>query len=131
MEFIKPVMVSGLLLIGAIFMLLAAIGITRMPDVFTRMQPATKAATLGVGFMLLAVAFHFETVGASARAVAIITFVALTSPVAAHLIGRAAYVLGVPLYKGTEVDELGGCYDPVTHELCSEPARESIARKGH
>ena len=50
---------SALMLMGATFMLLAAIGITRMPDLYTRMQPATKAATLGVGCMLMAVAVHF------------------------------------------------------------------------
>jgi multicomponent Na+:H+ antiporter subunit G len=95
-----------LMIAGATFMLLAAIGITRMPDVYTRMQPATKAATLGVGCMLLAVAVHFENVGVTARALAGIIFVILTAPVAAHMIGRAAYAMGVPLWEGTAIDEM-------------------------
>lgn len=109
-----------LMLLGAAFMLLAAIGITRMPDTYTRMQPATKASTLGVGCMMLAVAFHFETVGVTARALAAIIFVFLTAPVAAHMIGRAAYILGAPLWEGTVLDELKGHYNPKTHELSSE-----------
>jgi multicomponent Na+:H+ antiporter subunit G len=109
-----------LMLLGATFMLLAAIGITRMPDTFTRMQPATKASTLGVGCMLLAVAVHFESVGVTARALAGIVFVVLTAPVAAHMIGRAAYIMGVPLWEGTKLDELKGHYDPQTHHLSSD-----------
>jgi multicomponent Na+:H+ antiporter subunit G len=108
-----------LMLLGAAFMLLAAIGITRMPDVYTRMQPATKAATLGVGCMLLAVAVHFSEVGVTMRALAGIAFVVLTAPVAAHMIGRAAYLLGLPMWEGTKVDELKGRYNPKTGHLAS------------
>jgi multicomponent Na+:H+ antiporter subunit G len=108
-----------LMLLGAAFMLLAAVGITRMPDVYTRMQPATKAATLGVGCMLLAVAVHFSEVGVTMRALAGIAFVVLTAPVAAHMIGRAAYLLGLPLWEGTQVDEFEGRYDPQTGYLAS------------
>jgi multicomponent Na+:H+ antiporter subunit G len=109
-----------LMLLGAAFMLLAAVGITRMPDTFTRMQPGTKASTLGVGCMMLAVAVHFGTVGVTTRALAGITFVVLTAPVAAHMIGRAAYIMGAPVWEGTKLDELKGHYDPKTHELSSE-----------
>lgn len=108
-----------LMLSGASFMLLAAIGLVRMPDMYTRMQPATKAATLGAGCMLLAVAVHFGTVGVTMRALAGIVFLILTAPVAAHMIGRAAYVLGVPQWEGTHLDELKGRYDEQTHRLSS------------
>lgn len=93
---------------GGIFLLLAAVGVTRMPDLYTRMQTATKAATLGVGCTLLAVAFHFHDLGTTARALAIVLFVFLTAPVGAHMIGRAAYLAGVPLWEKTEVDEMQG-----------------------
>ena len=95
-----------LMLLGAAFMLLAAIGITRMPDVYTRMQPATKAATLGVGCMLLGVAVHFSEVGVTMRALAGIAFVVLTAPVAAHMIGRAAYRSGAGALDQLVVDDL-------------------------
>jgi len=104
---IREAATAGLLLLGAVFMLLAAVGVLRMPDLFTRMQPATKAATLGVACMLGAVAVRFADLGTASRALAGIAFVVLTAPVAAHMIGRAAYFVGVPLWEGTVVDELG------------------------
>lgn len=108
-----------LLLIGASFLLLAAIGVIRMPDLFTRMQAATKASTLGVGFMLLAVAVYFNDLGITTRAIAGGFFFLVTAPVTAHVIGRASYFLGVPLWSGTIRDELQGHYDLSTHMLDS------------
>ncbi len=111
-----------LLLIGATFMLLAAVGVARMPDLLTRMQTATKASTLGIGCLLLAVAVHFSQLSIITRALATIAFVFLTAPVAAHMIGRAAYFVGVPLWEGTVCDELRGRYDVATHALASATA---------
>ena len=108
-----------LLLIGATFLLLASVGVVRMPDVFTRMQAATKASTLGAGCVLLAVAVYFNELGIIMRALAGIVFFLLTAPVTAHVIGRAAYFLGVPLWPGTTRDELRGRYDLSTHRLDS------------
>ncbi len=113
-----------LLLLGAAFLLLAAIGVLRMPDVFMRMSAATKAATLGAACMLSAVAVYFSGIGVTTRALAAIAFLLLTAPVAAHMIGRAAYFVGVPLWKGTIRDELRGHYDPLTHTLDGEPATQ-------
>jgi multicomponent Na+:H+ antiporter subunit G len=113
-----------LMLTGAGFMLLAAIGVLRMPDLYTRMQPATKASTLGAGFMLLAVAVHFGTVGVTMRALAGLVFLVLTAPVAAHMIGRAAYALGVPKWEGTHIDELEANYDTKSHRARGETTRE-------
>ncbi|HZI19364.1 MAG TPA: monovalent cation/H(+) antiporter subunit G [Pyrinomonadaceae bacterium] len=107
----------SLLFAGAIFLLLAALGVLRMPDLFSRMQAATKAATLGAGLMLLAVAAHFDDTGTTVRALLVTAFFFLTAPVAAHMIGRAAYIIGVPLWEGTITDELRGAYDPQTHAL--------------
>ncbi len=108
-----------LLVIGASFLLLASVGVLRMPDLFTRMQSATKASTLGVAAMLLAVAAHFGDLGVTMRAIATSVFFLLTAPVTAHLIGRAAYFLGVPLWHGTVRDDLHGRYDLRTHMLDS------------
>ncbi len=111
------ILVSLLLFVGAVFMLLAAVGVVRMPDLYTRMQATTKATTLGVGCLALAVAVGVGGTGAWLRAVAIIVFLYLTAPVAAHVIARAAYFVGTAKWKGTVVDELEGRYDPATHEL--------------
>jgi multicomponent Na+:H+ antiporter subunit G len=109
-----------LMLIGSALMLIAAIGVVRMPDLFTRMQATTKAATLGAGLVMLGTAVHFATFSVTTRAVAAIAFVLLTAPIAAHLLGRAAYFLGVPLWEGSVRDELRDRYDWETHILASE-----------
>jgi multicomponent Na+:H+ antiporter subunit G len=122
--------VSGaLLMIGTGFLLVAAIGVIRMPDLFTRMQAATKGATLGISCVLLSVAFSVDDFGVAARALLTIAFFVLTAPVAAHMIGRAAYFVRVPLWEGTLADELRGHYDPRTHALLS-PARPSESPSG-
>jgi multicomponent Na+:H+ antiporter subunit G len=102
----NDVVVAALTVIGGAFMLLAGVGILRMPDVFMRMQAATKAATLGAGCMLLAVSVHFGDLAVVARAALVIAFILLTAPVAAHVIARAAYSVGTPLWGGTIADEL-------------------------
>jgi multicomponent Na+:H+ antiporter subunit G len=117
---------TALLLIGASFLLLAAVGLVRMPDLFTRMSAATKGTTLGVGCMLLAVGIYFPGIGITTRALAGIGFFFVTAPVAAHMIARAAYFVGVPLWEGTVRDELRGLYDPLTHTLERVP-REAPA----
>jgi len=113
--------ISGIvILIGAFFILISAIGLIRMPDLFTRMSATTKASTLGVGLVLLGTALFWQDIGISARAIIIVTFLFLTAPVAAHIIGRAAYFDKVPLWDKTQVDELKGRYDENTHELKSK-----------
>lgn len=124
----RDLMVVALLSIGAMFTLLAAVGIVRMPDIFTRMQASTKAATLGVTCVMLATALHFGDLGTIARALLVVLFLFLTAPVAAHTIGRAAYFVGVPLWEGTVVDELRDRYEPDTHRLSSRPPRASRQR---
>jgi multicomponent Na+:H+ antiporter subunit G len=106
-----------LMITGGAFLLLAAVGIIRMPDLYSRIQAATKAATLGVGCIILALAIHFVDLGITVRALLVIAFLFLTQPVAAHMIGRAAYFVGVPLWENTIMDELRGRYDASTHSL--------------
>jgi len=116
------------LLVGAGFTLVAAIGVGRMPDLFTRLHCSTKSATLGVGCMALGAAIYFGETQVWARALAIVGFLFATAPVAAHMIGRAAYFAGVALWEGTLQDELRDHYDVRTHALASDlaaPQRES------
>lgn len=100
---------GSLALIGAIFGLLAAIGIMRMPDIYTRMHAATKAGVVGGGVIFLAVAVGFSDGAVALRALIGIIFVALTTPVAAHLLARAAYSAGhVPdsITTTTDIDKI-------------------------
>lgn len=90
---------------GSVFALLAAVGVVRMPDVFTRMQASTKASTLGLSCLLLGTALRMEDLASFIRAASIGAFVFLTTPVAGHVIARAAYFAAVPLWKGTVLDE--------------------------
>lgn len=111
-----------LMSIGSLFMLLAAVGVLRLPDLFTRMQASTKSSTLGAACILLAVAVHFGRLGITTQAVLVIAFFFLTTPVAAHMIARAAYMSGVPLWEKTVMDDLQGRYDPQTHTLAGPPS---------
>jgi multicomponent Na+:H+ antiporter subunit G len=76
-----------------------------MPDLFTRMQAATKASTLGLGCLLAGTAVLLGDFASIVRAISIGLFVTLTSPVSNHVIARAAYLTRVPLWSGTLVDE--------------------------
>jgi len=107
--------VAVLLVAGSGLMFVAALGILRMPDLFTRMQATTKAATLGVGLLLAAAAVEFGELAVTTRVIAAAVFIAMTAPVAAHLLGRAAYFLGVPLWEGSVRDELRGRYNERAH----------------
>lgn len=97
---------SFFILMGSLFVLISAIGLLRMPDILLRMSATTKAATLGVGSILIGTAIHFWDIGITARAIVIVTFLFITAPLAAHMIGRAAYYGGIKLWKGTKTDEL-------------------------
>ncbi len=96
--------VVGILIVfGGAFAAVAGIGLVRLPDVLMRMHASTKAGTLGVGLIVAGVSFHFGGALVVAKAILIIAFLLLTAPVAAHLIGRAAYRSKTPLSKNTLV----------------------------
>ena len=94
-----------LVLLGALFSLIAALGLIRMPDLYTRMQSATKAGTLGVACTAAAAALHFKDTIASMDAIIVILFFFLTAPVASHLIARASYTSGHRLWSQTIRDD--------------------------
>ncbi|GAB4524330.1 MAG: hypothetical protein Tsb0020_42510 [Haliangiales bacterium] len=94
------------LLVGAGLVLLAAVGVVRMPDLYSRMQAASKAATLGVALLVIGAALHFSDPAVSWRAALTALFLFVTAPVAAHVIARAGYRSGAPLAREAVVDEL-------------------------
>ncbi|MFT4610545.1 MAG: multicomponent Na+:H+ antiporter subunit G [Cellvibrionaceae bacterium] len=93
-------------------MVLAAIGLLKFPDLPIRMHATTKSGVFATCLIMIAVALYFRQTDITARVIAIITFILITAPVAAHAIGRAAYFAGVPLWPGTIKDELGDYYSP-------------------
>ena len=92
-------------IVGSSFAFLAALGVVRMPDVFTRMQASTKASTLGLGCLLIGAALQFGDLAAIIRVVCIAAFTFLTTPVSAHVIARGSYRADIPLWDGTVLDE--------------------------
>ena len=95
---------AGLVILGGFFCFVAGLGVLRLPDVLIRMHASTKAGTLGSGLILIAVAVFFGDTATITRAVATILFLLITAPVAAHMIGRAAFRSGVPLWN-TRLEE--------------------------
>jgi multicomponent Na+:H+ antiporter subunit G len=120
---------------GLFFMLIAAVGLIRMPDLFTRMHAATKASTLGISGIALAVIVYFADFTVATRALLIILFFFLTAPVGAHSLGRAAYMTGANLAEGTRRYDLtrarilcptrGGLSSRELHEKAIQLAKES------
>lgn len=83
-----------LMLIGSLLSALAALGILRFPDIYTRLHAASKAGPLGAGLILLAVGFASGDWSVAVRCVLGFLFLVLTSPVSAHLLARAALRAG-------------------------------------
>jgi len=86
---IQTLTVFFFLMAGTFFFIVASFGILRMPDIYTRLHVATKAGTVGLGFLLIAVAIHFQDIAVTSRALGAVFFIFLTSPVASHLLGKA------------------------------------------
>lgn len=83
-------LVVALLAVGVFFTLVAAIGLLRLPDLYTRAHGASKSDTLGAGLTLGAVAITFGSHLPTIKTVLLLLFVLLTNPTAAHAITRAA-----------------------------------------
>ncbi|MEM9221721.1 MAG: monovalent cation/H(+) antiporter subunit G [Pseudomonadota bacterium] len=104
--------IAGLLCIfGAGFVLVAAIGVLRLDDLYMRMHAASKAGTLGSGVLLVALAVNAETGDIVMRALAGVVFFLLTAPVSAHLLARAAYLVGYKPCDLTKHDALSDQVD--------------------
>jgi len=90
--------------IGLFFDLFGTVGLVRLPDVYNRIQAATKCVTLGTCFILIGVLIHSGITPLGIKALLCALFVILTSPVGAHAIARGAHLSGVPLWDGSVVD---------------------------
>ncbi len=95
---------SFLILLGAIFLFSAGLGMFRMPDAFTRIQAGTKASTLGNTLVLAGIAFlHPDW---TLKLLIVVYFVLLTNPISSHALGRAAHAIGTPMTPATVTDAL-------------------------
>lgn len=109
----------GLILLSSIISVISALGMIRLPDVYTRSHAATKSSTLSVLTCLLGAFIYFWVHDGyiSIRLILGILFVFFTAPVAGHLICRAAYRSKVPLGKGSGADELQDVLFPKNKQI--------------
>lgn len=114
--------------LGAIFILIAALGIYRMPDFYTRLSVTVKASTLGVGCILTAVAIHFSEFSITTKVLAVIFFLFITSPVAAFLIARSAYVSDIKLWDKSVRDELEQAIEQRQEKINLEIKKEKLQK---
>lgn len=90
--------------IGLLFDILGCIGLVRLPDVYTRLQAATKSVTLGTCLILFGVFIYTGPDAMGVKALVCMVFVLVTSPTAAHAIARGAYKSGVKMEGPPVVD---------------------------
>ena len=117
---ILNVLTTLALVTGLFFLLVGALGVYRLPDVYLRMIAASKCVTLGITGMLLASVLHFAAIGtsgeaapegssavaASTKAVLVILFQFVAGPVGTFMLARSAHIDRVRMWKGTLSDDL-------------------------
>ncbi len=106
MEAVGNILAGVFVVMGALFALVASIGILRLPDFYTRIHAASKAGTVGSVLALIALAIVSVQTAEVLRAIAAIVFFFLTAPISAHLLGKAAYSAGYRMWSGSVMDEM-------------------------
>ncbi len=94
-----------LISIGVAFDLVGALGLIRLPDVYNRLQAATKCVTLGTFLVLMGVLAHTGWNAMGIKALLAAIFVLWTSPTGSHALARGAHIAGVKLWEGSVVDK--------------------------
>jgi multicomponent Na+:H+ antiporter subunit G len=107
----KEIIFSIFLVSGSFFIFVAAMGILKLPDLYTRMHATAKASSLGIGLLAMTAGFYFFEFWVFIKTILIIILIFLTAPVSAHMIARAGYLLKIRLWEGTVFDELKNQYD--------------------
>ena len=104
LDFVFVVAGNLFLIIGALFLFSAGLGVLRMPDTYNRIQTGTKATTLGTIMVLVGIAFLHPPW--TLKLIILIFFVMLTNPVSSHALARAAHRIHTPEADSTVVDQL-------------------------
>jgi multicomponent Na+:H+ antiporter subunit G len=103
---VRDVVASTLMLAGGLVAIIAAVGLHRLPDVYARMHVATKPATLGVALCLTGAAAAADSPSTATKLMLAVVFQLVTTPVAGHLLGRAAHAGRATVSEHTVIDEL-------------------------
>lgn len=111
-----------LLVVGLSFNVLGCVGLVRLPDVYNRLQAATKCVTLGTCLVLLSV--MILACGTSCaivlKCLLCMVFILVTSPTAAHALARGAHASGVRLWEKSVVDKYAEDHEPGIKEAENE-----------
>ena len=94
-----------LITVGIFFDICGCIGLVRFPDVYNRLQAATKCVTLGTVLLLIGVALASQMGATASKAIICAVFILITSPTAAHAIAKGAHSAGVKLWDKSVVDK--------------------------
>ncbi|MEL6209374.1 MAG: monovalent cation/H(+) antiporter subunit G [Pseudomonadota bacterium] len=105
LEGVLDILGAVLLVAGGAFCFSAAVGLYRLPDVFMRMHASTKAGTLGLMFIVIAFALTQPALDVVIKAILVSVFMIITAPIGSHLVGRAAFRTGAPMWHRTILDE--------------------------
>lgn len=111
MTLLVDVTSATLLLLGGALVLIASIGLLRFHTVLARTHPATKAVTVGAVLVILAAAVRIPDNGATFKLLLAALLQLVTAPIAAHMIGRAAYRANTRMREHLTVDHLGEALD--------------------
>lgn len=95
----------ALILIGVLFDFFGCVGLVRLPDLYNRLQAATKCVTLGTISILVGLFVVSGVSALGAKALLCAIFILLTSPTAAHALARGAHAAGVKLWDKSVVDK--------------------------
>ena len=121
---VADVLAAVCLLGGALLAFAAGVGVGRFPDLLARMHSATKPQVLGLVLVLLGLALRLRTGPAIWMLLLVVLFQMLTSPVAAHMVGRAGYRTGKVRHDLLLVDELTADQESADRRAAAEDAED-------
>ena len=101
-DFFASIALAG----GLFFMLVGALGVLRFPDAYQRIHAASKCTTLGLAGMLVAALLHVWTLDIAGKAIMVIVFTFVASPIGSHLLAKAAHHANIDQWPETLSDEL-------------------------
>jgi len=105
---IRTIITGVLMAVGCFLIVVAALGVARFPDFYSRMHPAGKGDTLGQTLVLISLMVYEGFSLASFKLLLIVAFIYITNPTATHFIAKAAYLAGVKPWRKAEANTLTG-----------------------
>ncbi|MFP3918524.1 monovalent cation/H(+) antiporter subunit G [Lysinibacillus telephonicus] len=108
MTILANILVIFFISFGVLFIVVTALGLFRLPDLYTRAHAASKSSTLGVMCILLGVFFHFWLLEDHFNPSILlgVLFLFITGPVGGHIMSRSSYLAGIKPWSGTVRDDL-------------------------